>query len=282
MIDKIKLQKIKLIVFDLDGTLLNSEGKIGEESIELIGKLQKLGIKFSFATGRLHSACVDYAAQLQIKFPLISLDGSLIKSYPDDKTIFESSIPARYIKKAVKLSDHLLLKIALCHADAIYYTEANSLIPQMLDKYGSYEEVDSYDNYLSNTLELVVTGDYKQSIKAFANRMTFPYTFGLNTSYYRSQSRGDLYYFEARKQGADKGTALKKLARYLGINITATAVLGDWYNDRELFNAGGLKIAVANAVPEIKHHSDYVTKRTNDEDGTAEFLNMVLDVKKNQ
>jgi Cof subfamily protein (haloacid dehalogenase superfamily) len=280
MINREKLRRIKLVVFDLDGTLLNSEGKIGEESIELIKKLHEMDVHFSFATGRLHSACIDYAAQLQIKVPFISLDGSLIKSYPDDKIIFNSTIPARYIKKAIRLADHLLLKAALCHADAIYYTESNSLIPDLLDKYGRYVEVDSYQDYLSNTLELVVAGDFKQSIKAFANRMTFPYTFGLNTSYYRSQSRGDLYYFEARKQGADKGTALKKLARFLGFNIRETAVLGDWYNDRELFRAGGLKIAVANAVPEIKYNSDYVTKRTNDEDGTAEFLKMLMDVRK--
>jgi Cof subfamily protein (haloacid dehalogenase superfamily) len=280
MIDKKKLQRIKLVVFDLDGTLLNNEGKIGRESIELVSKLQECGIKFSFATGRLHSACTEYAAQLQINFPLITLDGSLIKSYPDDVKIFEASIPARYIKKAVRLADHLLLKIALCHSGAIYYTESNSLIPQMLDKFGKYEQVDSYDKYFNNTLELVVTGDYKQSMKAFANRMTFPYTFGLNTSYYRSQSRGDLYYFEARKHGADKGKALKKLARYLGISASETVVLGDWYNDRQLFNAAGLKVAVANAVPEIKYHSDFVTKKTNDEDGTAEFLNMLLEVRK--
>jgi Cof subfamily protein (haloacid dehalogenase superfamily) len=279
MINREKLQRIKLVVFDLDGTLLNSEGKIGEESIELIKQLRESGVRFSFATGRLHSACTDYAAQLSIDVPFISLDGSLIKSYPDDKILFQSSIPARYIKKAIGLSDHLLLKIALCHADAIYYTDSNSLIPELLDKYGRYEQVDSYENYLSNTLEMVVAGDFKQSIKAFANRMTFPYTFGLNTSYYRSQSRGDLYYFEARKTGSDKGTALKKLARFLGINIKETAVLGDWYNDRELFRAGGLKIAVANAVPEIKYNSDYVTKRTNDEDGTAEFLNMLMEVR---
>jgi hydroxymethylpyrimidine pyrophosphatase-like HAD family hydrolase len=91
-----------------------------------------------------------------------------------------------------------------------------------------------------------------------------------------------LYYFEARKQGADKGTALKKLARYMGVKSNATAVLGDWYNDKELFNAAGIKIAVANAVPEIKYNSDFVTKRTNDEDGTAEFLSIVLDIKKNR
>lgn len=177
MIDRKKFQRIKLVVFDLDGTLLNGEGKIGEENIELIRKLQKLGVKFSFASGRLHSSCVDYVAQLQIEFLLISLDGS----YPDDNTIFESSFPSRYVKKAIKLADHLLLKIVFWHVDAIYYTEDNSQLPRMFDKYGKYEEVYSYDYYMSNTLELVVSGDYKQSMKAFANRMTFPYTFGLNT-----------------------------------------------------------------------------------------------------
>ncbi len=281
MINKEKLRRIKLVVFDLDGTLLDSEGKIGEESINLVEKLKELNIKFSFATGRLHSACTEYAEQLNIDTPIISLDGSLIKGYPEDSIIFESTIPTRYTKKAIKLADHLLLKIALCHADAIYYTESNSVIPNLLDKYGKYEQVSSYEKLLSNTLELVVAGDFKQSMKAFANRMTFPYTFGLNTSHYRSQSRGDLYYFEARKKGADKGTALKKLARHLGIAVKETAVVGDWYNDRELFKAGGLKIAVANAVSEIKYHSDYVTKRTNDEDGTAEFLNMLMDVRDN-
>jgi Cof subfamily protein (haloacid dehalogenase superfamily) len=279
MINKEKLRRIKLVVFDLDGTLLNNEGKIGEESITLINKLKDSDIKFSFASGRLHSACTEYAEQLNIDVPIISLDGSLIKSYPGDNIIFKSSIPVRYVKKAIKLADYLLLKIALCNADAIYYTESNSLIPNLLDKYGNYEQVDSYEMYLASTLELVTAGDFKQSMKAFANRMTFPYTFGLNTSYYRSQSRGDLYYFEARKQGADKGKALNKLARHLGISIKETAVLGDWYNDRELFRAGGLKIAVANAVSEIKYHSDYVTKRTNDEDGAAEFLNMLMDVR---
>jgi len=64
------------------------------------------------------------------------------------------------------------------------------------------------------------------------------------------------------------------------IKINETAVLGDWYNDRELFETKAIKIAVANAVPEIKRMADYITRRTNNEGGVAEFLEMVLIARK--
>jgi len=53
----------------------------------------------------------------------------------------------------------------------------------------------------------------------------------------------------------------------------------DWYNDRELFEESGVKVAVANAVPEIKRMASIVTERNNDQDGVAEFLEMVLKAK---
>jgi Cof subfamily protein (haloacid dehalogenase superfamily) len=280
MIDKKKLRDLKLIVFDMDGTLLNSNGEIGKATIQLVSELKNKGMRFSFASGRLHSAIIDHAKTLNLKTPLISLDGSIIKSYPEGKIIFESYIPERYIKKAIDYADRLLLKVALCHADAIYYTELNSTIPTLLDKFGAnYVEVDEYDNYLKSTLELVIAGDMKDSIKLFYKKMMFPYSFGLSTSYYKSQSRGDLYYVEVRKSGTDKGTGLKKLCKYLKIGIKETAVMGDWYNDRKLFETGALSIAPQNAISEIKYHAQYVTERTNDEDATAEFLEMVLKAK---
>lgn len=275
-----KLENIKLIVFDLDGTLLNDEDGIGNNSVQLITELRKLGVKFSFASGRLHSAMIKHAEKLNLTTPLISLDGSYIKSYPDGKILSESYVSARYVKRAIKLADNLLLKVALCHGDAVYYTDHNSTIPEMLDKFGAhYEKVEFYEDYLDRTLELVVAGDQKESIQKFMNKMTFPYTFGLTTTYYKSHRYGDIYYFEARKKGCDKGTALIKLAKHLGISINETAVAGDWYNDRKMFDTGAISIAVANAVNEIKYHADFVTCRSNNEDGITEFLAMVLKAK---
>lgn len=276
MLDKKKLNNLKLIVFDLDGTLLNSHGEIGEESIRLVKELKKKGVRFTFASGRLHSAFVHHAKTLNLETPLISLDGSIIKSL-DDEIIFESYIPSKYVNRAVKFADYYMLKIALCHADAIYYTDNNSMIPDLMEKFGAkYIEVDSYEDYLNNTLEIVMVGEYKGAVKQVVKKLSFPYAFGLDISFYKSHRKGDIYFFEARKRGVSKGKGLIRLAKHLSLNIHEIAVLGDWYNDLQLFKTDALKIAMANAVHDIKDLADLVIKRTNDEDGTAEFLELVL------
>ncbi len=280
IISKEVLKKIQLVVFDLDGTLLNNQNQIGEETIELVKKLKTKGVKFSFASGRLHSAFIDHANTLNLTTPLISLDGSLIKNYQNGKTIYESYIPEKYVRKAISLADKFLLKIALCHGEAIYYTEHDSLIPKMLEKFGAiYEEVPSYENYMNKTLEIVITGDYKDSVNFVRKKMDFPYSMGLNQSFFKSHSHDDIYYLEIRKKGSTKGKGFRRLTKYMGLKQTQAAVMGDWYNDRTLFETDALKIAVANAVPEIKKLADFITKRTNNEDATAEFLKKLLESK---
>ncbi len=282
MISKDILKKIKLIVFDLDGTLLNEYGEVGQASFKLIKELRKLGVRFSFATGRLHSAIIKYAEQLDIITPLISLDGTLIKNYPDGEVLFESFINEKHVRKALMYADKYLLKIALCHADAIYYTEDNSVVPDLTDKFGArFEQVNRYENYFSNTLEIVMMSDYKDNLKFVNERLNFPYTFGLTTNYYKSHSNEGIYYLEVRKKGSTKATGLLRLIKYLKINIKETVVIGDWYNDKSMFETKAIKIALDNAVAELKYSADLVTTKGNNEDGVAEFLEMVLKAKRN-
>lgn len=282
MINKEVLKNIKLVVFDLDGTLLNSSGEIGSSTKQLVNELKKFDVRFTFASGRLHSAIENYANELDLKTPLISLDGSLIKSVVSNEVIFEAYLNEKFVKRAVKLADHFLVKIALCLDEAIYYTEHNALISKLLDKFGAnYQEVESYNSHhTSKTLEIVFAGDYKNSLKTIESKMMFPYTWGLYTNFFKSFSHKGIYYLEVRKHGINKGTGLKKLLQYLNLSMKNTAVLGDWYNDRELFKTKAAKIAVANAIPEIKNMADYVTSKTNDQDGVAEFLEMLYKVKK--
>lgn len=280
MLNREILKKLKLIVFDLDGTLLSDFNEIGEKSKELIKELKKLGVKFTIASGRLHSAIVQHAETLNLQTPLITLDGSLIRSHPEGVIIYESFVPVKYVRRAIELADKYLLNIALCHDEAIYYTEHNSVIPQLMDKFGAkYVEVESYTGHLERTLEIVITGDYKDSLKLVKEKFSFPYAFKLSTSYYKSHSNDGVYYLEIRKGGTSKGKGLQRLAKALKINIKQTAVTGDWYNDRSLFETNALKIAVANAVPEIRRMADFVTERSNNEDGVAEFLEKVYESK---
>lgn len=275
------LKFLKIVVFDLDGTLLNDDGKIGAETTILIDQLHKYDVKFSFATGRLYSAVTSYAEQLKIQSPLISLDGTSIKNFPDGEAVFQYYLKSKYVKKALDLSEQLLINVALCHGDAIYFTENNDIIPQLMEKFGAkYDEVSSYDNYIDNTLEVVFASDNKDSLSYAKSRFEFPHSSGLNTSFFQSQRHEGIYYLEVRKKGATKGKGLMRLLKHLNIKSSEAAVIGDWYNDVSLFKTPVFKVAVANAVPELKRMSNIITEKTNNEDGVAEFLEMVLKAKR--
>ena len=277
-----KLKNIKHIVTDIDGTLLNDNGELGSESKKLITELINQGVLISLATGRLHSATTEIAKELSLNGYIISLDGAIVKGFKDDKTIFESFLKTRHVKKAISISNDLLINIVLCHTNSIYYTDYNSLIPSLLSKYGAlYKQVNSYDNYLSGTLEIVCASDMKSSIKWMEERFNFPFSIGCSTSYFRSKKNENIFYLEIRKAGSSKGKALERLLRQISIKPEQTAVIGDWYNDVTMFQTKAVKVAVANAIPELLNKADVITGKTNNEDGVAEFFEMVLKSKRN-
>lgn len=280
MLSKENLKSIQLIIFDLDGTLLRKNGTIGEETKSLVKKLKNKGVIFSFATGRLHSAITKYAEQLNIKAPLISLDGCLIKSHPEGKIIFESFVPTKYVTQVLGYTRQFSVYVALCHDDAIYYTEYNAFIPEIMDKLGAkYELVEKYDDYVHETLEVVLAANNFTAINYIRDAVSFPFLSRVNTSFYQSQSHPGIYYLEIRKKGSSKGKGMERLTSYLNIHKRNTAVVCDWYNDISLLQKSVIKVAVANAVDEVKQQADYITTRTNDEDGVAEFLELVLKAK---
>jgi Cof subfamily protein (haloacid dehalogenase superfamily) len=283
IVKKNQLKNIKLIVSDIDGTLLNDDGEPGPETKKLIKELMDEGVLFSLATGRLHSAVTELAEELSLNGYIISLDGASIKEYKNDATIFESYLKTKHVQKAISISEELLVNIVLCHANSIYYTEYNSLIPSLLSRYGAlYKQINSYEDFISGTLEIVCASDAKNSIKQMEESFNFPYSIGCDTSYFRSKKNENIFYLEIRKAGSSKGKAFGRLIKHLSVKSSQAAVIGDWYNDITMFQTKALKVAVANAIPELLNLADIVTAKTNNEEGVVEFLEMVLKSKKDK
>lgn len=280
MFDLTRLKEIELVLFDVDGTLVNDEGEIGEQTKQLIMEIKKLGVLFSFASGRLHSALVPLAEELKIHLPLISLDGSSIKSISSQYYVYRSFLKESQVKKAIDLSEKYLVNIALCHAEAIYFTEQSLVIPKLMDKFGAvYQAVDSYDDYTNTTLEIVFAGDNRRTVEFVRDKLSFPFTLGTSVSFFRSQSHEGIYYLEVRRSGSSKGKAMHRLIKHLNVKEVKTAVLGDWYNDLSMFESKGIKVALQNAIPEIKKAADYIIPKTNNEEGVVEFLEALLKAK---
>lgn len=273
-----RLSRIKLIVTDVDGTLTNDKDELGEDTLYYSKKLQnEKGIKITFATQRIHSSIVKYAEQMDINIPFMTVNGALIKGL-NGTIISKSVIPPNRVRKALDLAKFYFVRVALCFNDVILYTEDNSVLKDYMHRIGTdYVLVKDYYDYLDDVIEIIMLGNEKNVIKHIQNKLNFPFKLFLTAKYYRSNSNLGVFHLEIRKSGTSKKTGLNKIARFLNVKRSEIAVVGDWYNDRELFECGCLNIAVQNAVPEIKHMAHFITKRTNNEDAMGEFLKLVYE-----
>lgn len=270
-----RLKHIKLVVCDVDGTLTNQDNQIGEQTIHYVKKLKEKGILFTFATQRIHSSVVRYAKELDIKIPFMTINGALIRGL-NGTILAKEIIPEKKVEKALELASKHYVRVALCYNDDILYTEDNSVLKDFMYRLGSnYQLVDSYNDYKDQVLEIIMLGNEKGVIKHIQKRMNFPYRLFLTARYYRSSSRYGVYHLEIRKSGTTKKTGLAKLAKYMNVKKEEIAVIGDWYNDRDLFEFGGFNVALQNAVPELKHMAHFITMGTNEEDGVGEFLKIL-------
>jgi hypothetical protein len=266
-------------VSDVDGTLTGTNNEVGERTKYYVRKLKEKGVAFTLATQRIHSSVSTFAGELGIEIPLITLNGALIKD-TNGKIINSSVIKQSLVRKALRLAEKYFVRIALCYGDEILYTENNSVLSDYMYRIGTdYRLVDSYENYTDNVLEIIMLGNEKSVMKHIQNKLNFPGKFFLTAKYFRSGSKTGVYHLEARKSGTSKKTGMKILAKYLKLGKNEIAVMGDWFNDRDMFEFGGFNVAMQNAVAELKFNADYITAKNNDEDGVGEFLKLVYESK---
>jgi hydroxymethylpyrimidine pyrophosphatase-like HAD family hydrolase len=93
---------------------------------------------------------------------------------------------------------------------------------------------------------------------------------------YRSGSGSDRFYLEIRNAHTNKATGLASVLKHLGVQPRQCASIGDYTNDLEMCKFTGVSAAMRNGCDELKAVTDVVTLRTNDEDGVAEFLRLIL------
>jgi Cof subfamily protein (haloacid dehalogenase superfamily) len=274
-----RLKNIKLIVCDVDGTLTNDKDEIGDLSKEYILKIKELGISFTLSTQKILSSVVGFANELEIDVPFITANGKLICDRKNN-ILISNYLKPRHIRKAINLTKHYNARIAFCNNHEIVYTKENEMVTNLKHRMGtSYKLVESYDNNITNIVEIIIVGYDRRVIKYIHRKIRFPFGLFIKSAYFRLSSSSGMYNLDIRRAGINKESSLKKLAKHLKIPKSGVAVIGDWYNDMELFNFGGLNIALKNAVPRLRYLADYVVPKTNNEDGVGEFLKMIYDIK---
>jgi Cof subfamily protein (haloacid dehalogenase superfamily) len=273
---KHQLKEIKLIVIDIDGTLVDVYGKVGEKSLQIAKELKKFGILCTLSSARSFFYSAHIAEELDIDIPFITLDGALIKDRHKN-VVYRGAIRDWVIQRAISLSELNYGKITMCDEHNLYITPRNAVIKEYTRLSAPVKEVPDFNN-VNNVLEILIYCEDKSSVRAIKNKMNFPHSIGISVGVTKSPNN-EYYLVTIKKKGSDKLKSVKRLVKQLKLKRKNIAVIGDWHNDMPLFDYGAFNIAVQNAIPELKRKADYVTKCTNNEDAVGEVLEMILKYK---
>lgn len=276
-----KLRHIKLVVTDLDGTLLDDEGKVSEITGRGVEKLSEVGINLAIMTGRAHSSAERIADRLGLTSPIISLDGALVRLPHTVGNIFASFIKPSTVRSALEKAEKRLTSVALLADDRLVRLESAATLPGYIESLDLESEVvEDLSPYEDRTVRIIAGGEHHEELKAI-ERVAFGIFSKVETSSYRSTTHSGRWYIELRNKNCSKATGLAHLEKYFGISRKEMAVLGDFRNDIEAFKHAGTGIAMKNAVPELKGRADLITESTNDGGGAAEFFELLYEIRKN-
>lgn len=248
---------IKLVLCDIDGTLIDSSEILSNKALVLAQKLHKKGIYFSLATGRVESMAEPYVRQLGIEIPYIACNGVTIAR--GNEIIQRNQIPLSELKELVYEADRLGMSV-------IYSIEGKETVfrvtPWILSqrkKFDRYHKEHRFTEKEWNTLfvdKLSIMDDKLDGrisiIEDICRKL--PPEYGFTRYVDRS--------VEVVNGKASKGNAVHILADYLGVDLKEILAIGDHQNDIEMLSEAGIGVAVANATHEVKQAADYVCKKS--------------------
>ena len=267
-----RLKDIKLIVIDIDGTLVDENGNVGEKTLFLAKELKKQNIFCTLSSARSYHYSSHIADDLEIDIPFITLDGALIKPRKGE-AIFKGTIKDSFVRKAIALAEDNYGKITMCDENNLFVTPRNAVVKEYVKLSAPVMEITDFTG-IKDILEILIYCEDKASMKNIKHGFGFFESRGVSLSVTKSP-RNDYYLLTIKKKHSNKYESLKKLVSHLSLSKKNVAVIGDWHNDVPLFDFGGYNIAVKNAIPELKRKADYVTNSTNNEDAVGEVLELV-------
>ena len=267
-----RLKNIKLFVVDIDGTLVDVNGEVGDKTIRLARELKKDGIICTLSSARSYNYSAHIAEELDISVPFITLDGALIKGLSGE-AVYRGVIKKKLIDRVIRLAENNYGKVTMCDENNLFVTPRNAVVKEYTRLSAPVKEVEDFSG-IENILEVLVFCEDKSSLRVIRDSFNFPRNFGISLNVTKSPTH-EYYLITIKKKGSDKLDSVKRLVKHLGLKRKNVAVIGDWHNDMPLFDYGAYNIAVQNAIPELKRKADYVTQSTNNEDAVGEVLELL-------
>jgi len=257
---------IRLVAFDLDGTLVDHALRMSVGVREAIARALQQGTIITLATGRMFSATVSFARQLDIHAPLICYQGGWIQA-PEGEVLHRTPLGED--------EAHLAIELGRSHGwHTVLYAEGQLYLDSLRHPMSYYERLLGPDPTVEPRLAAVLqerTADkvlfVAEPAQIEAMERVLQAYFGETAEVIQSHAE----FIEVVPPGITKGAALAWLAAYLDIPREAVMAVGDQRNDLSMITWAGVGVAMGNAVPEVRAAADWIAP-TLAKDGAAKAL----------
>jgi Cof subfamily protein (haloacid dehalogenase superfamily) len=284
---------LRLIVTDMDGTLLNSKREISVENVEALLAAQNKGIEIAIATGRTYGNVLSLCQRVGLNPHIISNHGAFVYTKEGER-ILGVGINKSHVKDALTwLSTHNYF-YNLCtdrhsfipaNTNELFindYQTAKHRIPQVTEEQVHeaikiYQSMDGRTimNQMNDILEQDLTFGSITSITFDQDKLRMGREH-FNTYPYLSMTVAGRNIFEMIHPSVSKGNALEHLIQHLRIPMEEVMAIGDNYNDISMLERVGISVAIGNAEDEVKKICKHVSL-SNDLNGVAYIVNKMLD-----
>lgn len=260
----------KLILCDLDDTLLTSDKKISEKDIETISNLKET--KFVIATGRGFES-IEYFLRALDKYDkedeyLMSFNGGCISENKGNRIIACKTMPFEDVQRVFNLGLNYNVTVEVYTFNCTYcynmfgYELKNLTIGKhRLEELKTPDISFLKDEKIAKVLYCNCDEEYLRQVRKDIN---LDDEFSVAYSSHR--------YIEINPKGVDKKLGLKNLCKALNIDVKDTIAVGDNTNDLPMLKAAGYSVGVRNSVPEVVEVCDLILDSTNNESPITELV----------
>jgi Cof subfamily protein (haloacid dehalogenase superfamily) len=263
------MNNIKLIVSDLDGTLLNSNHELPVDFWEIEQKLVDKNIIFAVATGRQFYNIIKVFDAIKHRTVFLAENGTY--GYYKGKELFVNPLPKNdanaFIQKGRAVKDAFLI---LCGKKSAYVENADEKFLFEARKYYSKLEIVTDLTQVDDVVLKVTICDFNHvPTNSYLHFKQYENDFKIAIS-------GEIW-LDITAISANKGIAVMAIQKQLNITFNQTMVFGDFLNDFEMMQTAKFSSAMKNAHPDILKISNFITNFDNNNNGVTEIVAQLLE-----
>ncbi|MBS4759565.1 MAG: HAD family hydrolase [Clostridium sp.] len=248
---------IKLIVTDLDGTLLTDDRTLPEDFDEVLDKIRKKDILFCAASGRSWYTIKKLFKNNGEKVFYISDNGAYLtdgKCYEEVNFALTKKQSEAVVSECLKIEG---LQVIMCAKDRAYFVSPDSKYLNIINEYYiNYEIVDDYRKIEEQILKIAVYDPEGSAVNGYPKIKD-----KLEKELIAVVSANN--WFDIMNKNVNKGVALRKIQAHFGITRAETMAFGDFNNDIEMLKEAEYSFAMANSNDCVKSAANYEAESNN-------------------